>query len=143
MGMRHATYRKYYTWAILIITTVDMICTSQILFILMVTINVLACILPAYFQYPLPPRKRKEKERFHFNVLLSIELFIFVMSIVIYCWTLMKGIEAITLFSDCILLFIKYWIITFMHMLIIIEVCNNLQSPCLVFITFILGTSMG
>ena len=28
-------------------------------------------------------------------------------------------------------------------LLIIIEVCNNLQSPCLVFITFILGTSMG
>ena len=28
-------------------------------------------------------------------------------------------------------------------LLIIIKECNNLQSPCLVVITFILGTSMG
>ena len=47
----------------------------EILFILKVTINVLACIIPAYFQYPPPPRKRKRR-KIHFNVLLSIELFI-------------------------------------------------------------------
>ena len=40
----------------------------------MVTVNVLACLLPAYFHIHF--HLEKEKERFHFNALLSIELFV-------------------------------------------------------------------
>ena len=59
---------------ILVITTVDMSCTSQNFFYSIIIINMLACILPAYFHIHF--HLEKEKERFHFNVLLSIELFI-------------------------------------------------------------------
>ena len=59
---------------ILVITTVDMSCTSQNLFYSIIVINVLACLLPAYFHIHF--HLEKEKERFHFNALLSIELFV-------------------------------------------------------------------
>ena len=85
---------------------------------------------PCLLSYPLPPRKRKEKE-FHFNVLLSIELLFY--------------FEHYDILLDTYEENMNYHFISHLHivihqrlnhllyaLLISIEVCNNLQSPCLV-----------
>ena len=90
-----------------------------------------ACILPAYFQYPPPPRKRK-KEKNSKQCFIVHRAFYFVLNIMIYCWTCVKGNGNYHLISH--LLVITHQIMNYLlfALLVIIEVCNKLQSPCLV-----------
>ena len=80
-------------------------------------------LLLAYFQYPPPPRKRKRK--IQLQCFIVHWAFYFVLNTMIYCWTCMKTIGTITLSLICLLLFIKDWIIYFMHCLLLLKYAAN------------------
>ena len=73
--------------------------------------------------------------------------FYFVLNIMIYCWTSYEENRNYHFISHLHIVIHQRLNHLLYALLIIIEVCNNLQSPCLVFITFILedehGLSLG
>ena len=119
---------------ILVITTIDMSYTSQNFsshpnfFYSSIIINVLACLLPAYFHIHFHLEKEKERNSTSISYCPLSFLFCF---------------EHYDILLDIYEENMNYHFISHLHivihqrlnhllyaLLIIIEVCNNLQSPC-------------